>query len=94
MSAFIMFPCNSSVFRDGEMIFLTKRFYPPDLLEAWKKKIIWKTQQVVEWRYVNGSHAELWTIGDVDTILDEFRYGKLDLKTFAEPFINTLRPRS
>ena len=78
--------CDSSILR-GELIFEDKEhFYPPHLLEAWKRRLQERTFQPVEWQYVDGRSVQLYTTGDPDTVTDQMRSGGLDIETFARTY--------
>jgi hypothetical protein len=81
-----MLHCNGTILRLGEVVFTATAFYPPEVVEAWKDRLAEKSLQPVEWQYIHGYYAQLYTTGDTDFVLDEIRVGKLDLPTFARQF--------
>jgi hypothetical protein len=77
---------DSSILR-GAVVYRARKFYPPDIVEAWKNTLKENVHRWLEWQYIDGHLVELHCInGDAEIILDEIRARKLDLATFAHTY--------
>lgn len=72
----------------SEVVFTAVKFYPPDVLDAWKEALEERTHQTLIWKYINGQFAELSILqeGYPDIIDDLISLGILDLESFAQKF--------
>lgn len=85
-TAWTLLRCNSFILR-GEILFTADKFYPPDIVEAWKNTLVYRIHRWLEWQYIEGYKAQLHIInGDAEIVLDEIRVQKLDLATFARTY--------